>query len=604
MTEIVRRARRIIRRDGVRRVVIKLLFFIVYGKKFREELDKRDYHKWIRINERRDAGGHKKRLGEFSLRPKISVIVPVYNVSPKWLDRCIQSVEDQYYENWELCLYDDASSERGTIDCLKQRERKHDPRIKIRYGKKNLHISGASNEALKMATGEFVALLDHDDELTPDALFENVNVINHQPDADMIYSDEDKISETGDRFAPFFKPSWSLDLLLSHMYTGHLGVYRKSILDQIDGFRVGYEGSQDYDLVLRFIEKTSEERIVHIPKILYHWRTLAASTAISPESKNYAYEAGRNAISAYLDRQGERALVELTDIKGNYRIKREIEGLPKVSIVIYSQDQRSLASCLKSIYKTTTYENIEIIVVIPEGINKVDCLKRSEKPGLVFLEESDVSHNPAKAYNLGVKRSNGKYILFLNERIEAIEAGWLEAMIENIQRKEIGIVGGEILKDDAAIVSAGLVLQKEKVFVNAFENYKDKNVPYFGHHHVVSNCSAISADCLMIKKGVFNRVAGFDEGKLPTKYYDVDLCLKVIGEGYRILYTPFARFVINEEKTERRRVNEKASDRGDKESEIRYVKERWEKCLGNDPYYSPNLSTDGKFNINASTIHS
>ena len=380
MIEIAKRARRVIRRDGLRRAVLKLLLSILYGKRFREELDKRDYHKWIRINERRDVDEIKKHLAGFRLRPKISVIVPIYNVAPKWLDRCIRSVENQYYENWELCLYDDASSERETIDCLKQWERKNDPRIKIQYGEKNLHISGASNEALKMATGEFIALLDHDDELAPDALFENVKAINHQPDADMIYSDEDKISETGDRLTPFFKPSWSLDLLLSHMYTGHLGVYRKSIVDQIGGFRVGYEGSQDYDLVLRLIEKTKEEKIVHIPKILYHWRTIAASTAISPESKNYAYEAGKKAISSYLDRQGERAFVELTDIKGNYKIKREIKGLPKVSIVICSRDQRALASCLKSIYETTTYENREIIVVNAEGINKVDGL-RTRKTG-------------------------------------------------------------------------------------------------------------------------------------------------------------------------------------------------------------------------------
>jgi hypothetical protein len=263
-----------------------------------------------------------------------------------------------------------------------------------------------------------------------------------------------------------------------------------------------------------------------------------------------------------------------------------------------------LAICLKRIYETTSYENREIIVVNAEGIIKGDGLRISEKPGLVFIEESDVSHNPAKAHNLGADRSNGEYILFLNERMEAIEAGWLEAMIENIQRKEIGVVGGQILKEDKSIVSAGLLLHKEKVFVNAFENYKDKNVPYFGHHHVVSNCSAISADCLMIKKGIFDKVAGFDEEKLPTKYYDVDLCLKVIGEGYRILYTPFARFVIKGEETERKRVSEKASDKGDKVLEDRYVKEKWGKCLGNDPYYNPNLSTDGKFHINTRTIRS
>ncbi len=581
---------------------MKLLLFIVYGKRFREELDKRDYHKWIRRNERRDAGEIKEWLAGFKLQPKISLIVPVYNVHPSWLDRCIGSVEDQYYEHWELCLYDDASSAKETIACLKKWEGKQDPRIKIQYGNKNLHISGASNEALKMATGEFIALLDHDDELAPDALFENVKVINRQPDVDMIYSDEDKISETGERFAPFFKPSWSLDLILSHMYSGHLGVYRKSIVDRIDGFRTGYEGSQDYDLVLRVIEKTTEEKIVHIPKILYHWRTLAASTAISPASKNYAYEAGKKAISDYLDRQGERALVELTDIKGNYKIKREIAGHPEVSIIIYSQDQRALAHCLKGIFKTATYENIEIIVVTAKGINRIDGLDGSEKPPLVFLESGDISHPVPKAYNLGAKRSRGEYLLFLNENMEAKEAGWLEAMIEHIQRKEIGIVGGEIVKEDATIVSAGLLLNKEKVFIHAFENYNDKNVPYFGQHHVTRNCSAVPAACLMTKKRIFTEVGGFNEAHLPAKYYDVDFCLKVTGKGYRILYTPFAKLVFNQEKTERKAAGGKRSGRRDQDPAESYMKKRWGEYLENDPFYNPNLSADGKFNINTGVV--
>ncbi len=598
--EEAERARRVIRRDGLRRALIKLFLFIIYGKGFREEADKRDYHQWIRINERRDIEGLKKELVGLKLQPKISVIVPVYNVAPQWLDRCIRSVETQVYENWELCLYDDASSERRTTEYLKQLESKGDPRIKIRYGIMNLHISGASNEALSMATGEFIALLDHDDELAPHALSENVHVINHLPDVDMIYSDEDKISETGDRFAPFFKPSWSLDLILSHMYTGHLGVYRKSIVDRIGRFRAGYEGSQDYDLVLRFIEKTKEEKIVHIPKILYHWRTLAASTAIRPESKQYAYEAGKKAISDYLDRQGEMALVEITPIKGNYKIKRKIDGRPRVSIVIYSQDERSLANCLKSIKKTTTDENLEIIVVTARGVNRIDSLERSEKQALIFLQSGDADSHVPSAYNLGVKSGTGEYVLFLNENMEAIETGWLQAMIEHIQRKEIGIVGGQILKSDRTIVSAGLLLHKEEVFINAFENYKDINVPYFGHHHVIRNCSAISADCLMTKKDIFNKIGGFDADKLPTNYYDIDYCLKVREEGYRILYTPFARFVLGEEKRERKRTIEKASNKGNQGSEERVMKKRWGECLENDPYYNPNLSIDGRFNINTS----
>lgn len=596
------RIKRVIRRDGPRRAMLKLLLFIIYGKRFREALDKRDYHRWIRRNERRDAGEIKEQLEEFTLRPRISLIVPVYNVPPAWLDRCIRSVEEQYYEHWELCLYDDASSAKETIACLKAWEGKGDPRIKIRCGKKNLHISGASNEALHMATGEFIALLDHDDELAPDALFEAVKMINRQPDVDMIYSDEDKISEKGERFSPFFKPSWSLDLMLSHMYSGHLGVYRKMIVDRIGGFRAGYEGSQDYDLVLRFIEKTTQEKIVHIPKILYHWRTLAASTAISPASKNYAYEAGKKAISDYLDRQGEKALVELTDIKGNYKIKREIVGRPIVSIIIHSRDRRALARCLKGIHETAAYEHLEIIVVAAGGMNEAHGPETSRKQPLVFLESGDIGHSVPRAYNLGAGRSRGEYLLFLSEDMEAMEAGWLQAMIEHIQRKEIGIIGGEILREDGTIVSAGLLLDKEKVCVNAYENYLEKNVPYFGQHHVVRNCSAVPAACLMTKKRIFDEVGGFDAEHLPEKYYDVDFCLKVTGKGCRILYTPFAKLMINQGKTERKTAEGKRSGRRNQDPEEGYMQKRWGDYLGNDPYYNPNLSPDGKFNINTDVV--
>lgn len=602
MIEAANRVKRAIRRDGFRRVVAKLLLYVVYGKRFREELDKRDYQKWIRKNERRDAGDLKERLEGFRLQPRISLIVPVYNVAPEWLDRCIGSVESQTYENWELCLYDDASSEEETIACLKKWESKDDPRIKIRYGKKNLHISGASNEALRMATGEFIALLDHDDELAPDALLENVKVINRQPDVDMIYSDEDKISEKGERSTPFFKPSWSLDLILSHMYSGHLGMYRKSIVDRIGGFRVGYEGSQDYDLVLRFIEKTTGEKIAHIPRILYHWRTLATSTAIIPESKNYAYGAARQAISDYLDRRGEKALVEIGDDWGCYRVIREIVGRPKVSIVIYSQDERALAHCLKSIYRTATYENMEMIVVSAGGKNRVAGFEGLEKPPLIFLESGDIRHSVPGAYNLGAKRSGGEVLLFLNENIEAMKPGWLEALIEHIQRKEIGIVGGEILKGDATIVSAGLILHKEKVRVNAFEYYQDKNVPYFGQHHVIRNCSAMPAACLMTKKGIFLEVGGFSEEQLPTKYYDVDLCLKITGKGYRILYTPFAKLMIHQEKTEGTSAGGMGTGRRNRDPEEGYMQKRWGDYLGNDPYYNPNLSADGRFHINTGAV--
>jgi len=604
MIETLSRLRRIHRRDGVRRAAIKLLLFAFYGKRFREELDARDYRRWIRKNERSREDDIREQLKGFRLQPLISLIVPVYNVQPRWLDRCLRSVEDQYYGNWELCLYDDGSSAKETIESLKQWEGKRDPRIKIRYGRRNLHISGASNEALKMATGEFIALLDHDDELSPDALWENVKVINRQPDVDMIYSDEDKISETGERSTPFFKPAWSPDLILSHMYSGHLGVYRKALVDRIGGFRAGYEGSQDYDLVLRFIERTKEERIVHIPKILYHWRMIAGSTAIRPGAKNYAYEAARQAISDCLEQKGEKAVVKISDQWGCYRVIRKIAGEPKVSIVICSADQGALARCLKSISQTVTYGNIEIIVVAGPRADSRDGLEGSVTPPLVFVESGDIDPPAPRAYNLGADRSGGEYLLFLEERLEAVKAGWLEAMLEQIQRKEIGIVGGEILKEDGTIASAGLVLDKERVCVNAFEDYRHDNVPYFGQHHVIRNCSAVPAGCLMTKKELFAEAGGFSEEALPRVYYDVDLCLKLAQRGYRILYTPFAKFMIHRKKA-RGKTPGPGSNRRDRDPEEKsYMKKTWGHCLGHDPFYNPNLSSDGKFNIRTGVVPS
>ena len=307
--------------------------YLVYGREYfrlRQESLDAEYALWIGENERLDIEKIKDDLWKFRYKPKISIITPVYNVQAQWLDLCVESVRRQLYENWELCLYDDASTNPETITCLKKLEKFGDERIKIVYGTENQHISGASNVALKLATGEFVALLDHDDELSANALHEIVRILNKHPKADFIYSDEDKMEENGTRAEPFFKPDFSLELLLTMNYITHLSVFRKSILDAIGGFRNGYDGSQDYDIILRTVERTTPEKIFHVPKILYHWRKVSGSTALSSDSKNYAYVAAKKALADYLKRNDMRGKIVDGDSTGRYRIKIKTDWTAKI----------------------------------------------------------------------------------------------------------------------------------------------------------------------------------------------------------------------------------------------------------------------------------
>lgn len=320
---LLRKAFAVLRKEGIAVFLNYSYKYVLYGREYfrgMNAMEKRKYALWIAQNEKYDSAETEEEMKKFVSAPKISIITPVYNTDPAWLERCIGSVRKQSYENWELCLHDDASTKRKTKECLKKWEN-IDGRIRISYGRKNLHIAGASNEALKIATGEFVALLDHDDELSPHALYEVVKLLNMHPEADFIYSDEDKLEEDGTRAEPFFKPDFSMDLLLTMNYITHLSVFRKSIVDLIGGFRDGYDGSQDYDIILRTVEKTTQERIFHIPKILYHWRKAERSTALSCDSKNYAYGAAKKALADYLKRNDMRGEVLDGDSTGQYHIK-------------------------------------------------------------------------------------------------------------------------------------------------------------------------------------------------------------------------------------------------------------------------------------------
>ncbi|KKT69545.1 MAG: Glycosyl transferase family 2, partial [Candidatus Moranbacteria bacterium GW2011_GWF1_44_4] len=560
------------------------------------EKPKTDYEKWVEKNEKWDSVEIEKEIEKFKYKPKISIITPVYNVDPKWLDKCIESVRSQFYENWELRLHDDASTKKETVECLKKWEKKDDKRIKISYGKENQHISGASNEALKLATGEFVALLDNDDELSPNALFENAKLINEHSEADFIYSDEDKIETNGKRNDPFFKPDWSPDLFLSQMYTCHLGVYRKSIINEIGGFRKGYEGSQDYDLVLRFIEKTKPENIFHIPKILYHWKKIPGSMARNEIAKDYTAAAAQKALKDYLVRNNIEGEVLDGKFPGTYRVKRKILGNPKISIVIPFRDKvKVLDTCVKSILEKTSYSNYEIILVDNQSNeNKTaDYLKSIKENEKVKLIKYDRPFNFSAINNYATKKCHGDYILFLNNDVEVISPEWLNSMVEHIQRKEVGAVGAKLLYFDNTIQHAGVVVGPGGVAGHAFKTFSDEETGYFSHHHLIKNYNVVTAACILVKKEVFEKVGSFDESNLPVAFNDVDLCLKIREAGYLIVWTPFAKLYHYESLSRGNDEDFKESDPKEYErvmSERIYAKNKWKKYIENDPYYSPNLT--------------
>jgi GT2 family glycosyltransferase len=587
------------RREGFKNMIIRSINFIVYGKGV---LDKNasiidnnaDYKKWIEKNEKFDVEKIKSEITKFKYNPKISIITPVYNVDSKWLDKCIESVRDQFYENWELCLHDDASTKEETIACLKKWE-KLDSRVKISYGKENQHISGASNDALKLATGEFIALLDNDDLLSPNAIYENIKLLNFHKNADLIYSDEDKLSLAGIRKDPFFKPDLSPDLLLSMNYISHLGIYRKSIIDEIGGFRKGFEGAQDYDLVLRLIEKTKSENIFHIPKILYHWREVEGSTSMGVGKKNYAVDNSIKALQEYLNRNDIKGRAEGCLVMGRFRIKRDIINNPLVSIIIPFRDQvEVLRRCVDSIKLKTSYKNYELILVDNQSLEKesLNYIKSLEGcNGIKFLQYNK-AFNFSAINNFAVKHASGECVLFLNNDTEIISEEWLSSMVEQVQRDNVGAVGAKLLYPNNLVQHAGVVMGLG-IAGHAFKYMPSMSDNYFSQLQIIRNYSAVTAACLLTKKSVFEKVGGFNENNLAIAYNDVDLCLKIRDNGYLIVYTPYAELYHHESLSRGSDEDLKFTNPEKYKrviSEREYMENRWWDVIKNDPYYNPNLT--------------
>ncbi len=550
------------------------------------------YASWI--DERRLGDEDRKRIRReidaFPWKPLISVVLPVYDTEERWLRKCVDSVRRQLYPHWELCIADDASPSPRVREIL-EAYRRSDGRIRVAYREKNGHISACSNTALAMAAGEFVALLDHDDELAEEALYENARLLNADPGTDMIYSDEDKIGEDGERHAPFFKPDWSPDTFLSHMYTCHLGVYRTALLREIGGFRVGFEGSQDYDLVLRLTEKT--RRIRHIPKVLYHWRTIRGSTALTHDSKNYAYRSGLHAIQEALDRRGEGGRAEnVPNYPGQYLVRYPLENPPLVSILIPTRDNPArLEACLASVVTRTTYPRYEILIldngsVQPETQAALARWQRSH-PDRIRVLRLETPFNYSRLNNAGAREARGDLLLLLNDDVTVITPGWLGEMAGQASRRSIGAVGAVLLYPDDTIQHAGVLLGIVGPANHSHRHARADSPGYFGRLLIVANYAAVTGACLLVKRDLYLSAGGLDE-TLAVAYNDLDFCLRLLRMGYFHVVLPQARLYHHESSS--RGADQTGANQRRLQEEAEIVQERWGDLLRNDPFYNPNLT--------------
>ena len=539
-----------------------------------------DYQKWLQKRRPNKEGlvAARAQARAFAYQPLFSIITPVYNTPRGWLSEAIDSVLNQAYENWELLLIDDGSTLPETLALL-QAVAARDPRIVIVRRKSTGGISAASNSGLERARGEWVSLLDHDDLLEPDALFEVVNYLQTHPEIDLVFSDEDKITEEG-LAAPQFKPDWSPDFLLSYNYLCHFTTVRREVVEKAGCFRPEFDGAQDYDLFLRVSELTT--RIHHLPRILYHWRRSETSTSDNIRRKPLALEAGRRAVESHLERCGERGHVTVDWQTHAYWVKRELRETKRISIIIATRDRIDLLSrCISSLTAKTSYPNYEIIVVDNESKSEEarEYFRHLEQRVLQFSGPFNFS----ALNNLAVEQSISPWLLFLNNDVEVIDGEWLTLMAEHVQRPEVGAVGARLLYPNDTVQHAGVVLGVGGIAEHAFRHFPADAPGVSRQLQVTRNYSSVTGACLLTRREVFDEVGGFDEERLPVTFSDVDLCLKMRRAGYLIVYTPFAKLYHHESASRRRSVEA---------LETEVMRERWPDLLERDPYYNPNLSRE------------
>lgn len=529
---------------------------------------------------------------EMEYQPLMSVLIPVYNVSKELLSKCLNSVLNQSYPYFEICIVDDCSTNKETIETLKEFENK-DNRIKVMHRLKNGHISKATNDALNMARGEFVCLLDNDDELAPQALFENVVVLNKNRDLDFIYSDEDKLDLNGVRIEPHFKADFSPDTLLGINYITHFAVLRTSIVKKVGGFEVGLEGVQDHDLFLKVSELTN--RIYHIPKILYHWRMTEGSTAITTDNKGYAVNRGIKAISNALERRNIKGNVESANGSTVYLVEYTYEQEPTVSIIIPMRDQANITEqCLKSIYEKTNYHNFEILLIDNNSKEKETFEmfdKYRKKYDNFKVIKADMEFNYSAINNLAVRESNSNIIVLLNNDTEVISNNWLKIMVGYAMQKHIGAVGAKLLYPDMTIQHGGVLIGVGgEVAGHAFITHPNDDIGLYGRLMIPYNYSAVTAACLAVERKKFLEINGLEEN-LKVAYNDVDFCLKLLDKGYYNVFLPQVELIHHESKS---RGLDTTSDKLHKFiDESNYMQEKWKRYISRDPYYNKNYSRKG-----------
>ena len=547
------------------------------------------YGPWYRAYIPTEETLETQRKQKFDYSPLISIAVPAYQTPVEFLRQMIESLIVQTYSNWELCIVN-ASPDNEEMQKVLAEYSAGDSRVRFCNLKENLGIAENTNRAFAMTKGEFVGLLDHDDLLAPNALYEIVKILQDHPQADALYTDEDKVTtELDEHFQPHLKPDFNLDLLRSNNYICHFFVVQKSIVEKAGGFRKEFDGAQDYDFIFRCTENAGE--VLHVPEILYHWRTHKASTADNPASKMYAFEAGKRAIEAHLERTGTKGEVSHTQDLGFYRVKYPVQGKPLVSVIIPNKDEKeTLQTCLEMLEKNTGYQNFEIIIV--ENNSTTDEIFRYYKElsgnRKIHLLRWGKEFNYSAINNFAVAHAKGEYLLFLNNDVKSINSDWLEEMLGVCQRPEVGGVGAKLIYPDNTIQHAGCVIGMGGIAGHMFVDMPADRTGYLHKASLLQDMSAVTAACLLMKKEVFEQAGGFTE-ELAVAFNDVDLCLKVRKNGYLIVYDPYVKLYHMESKTRG------AEDSKEKvrrfQTEIEYMRCHWIDILKNgDPCYNKNLS--------------
>jgi len=555
------------------------------------------YLRWIEDVEEAEIPGRviiKEKILTFERQPLLSILIPTYNTDLDFLRECLNSVLDQTYSHWEMCIADDSSPNNEVREMLIQYAA-NDSRIKLEFRKVNGGICEASNTALSLANGEFIVLLDHDDLLAREALFFLVEAINKFPSAEIIYTDEDKVDVLGQRFEPHFKSDFNLDLLYSHNYVSHLGAYRRDLMKTVGGFRKGLEGAQDYDLLLRCLLKADVANIIHIPRICYHWRAHTSSTALNVASKSYTSKAGLKALIDHFEAKGQNAEINMSVTPNTYRIAWPLpKDSPLVSLIIPTRDGLELLTvCIDSILKKTTYQNYEIIIVDndsiePQTLSYFTRIQASDPRVRVIQFKGDFNYSALN--NWAVTQSRGEIIGLINNDIEVIGSNWLTEMVSHAIRSEIGCVGAKLYYPNFKIQHAGVIIGLGGVAGHSHKHFDGNHPGYFKRLILAQNLSAVTAACLLVRKSVYQEAEGLEEINLRVAFNDIDFCLKVRGLGYTNLWTPFAELYHHESATRGDDLSPEKRERF--KSEVLHMKEKWSDELLLDPYYNKNLTLD------------